>query len=190
MKEKGREQIRKYKSGNPMIKETIEQQLNNVQDSYDSLLKTANQIKARLENSLLKFQEYEDILSSIWTNLEELETSISIEIDEPKELGRAKILLESMRVRIENGVLFNLLFENSCTILNTTFIGFQLLHNKLQAEKVKLASAVQNCEAAIACVSRPGSPTGQPSSPVFDKEVSVRLRLEDNIDQVRECNEI
>lgn len=99
MKQKGREQIRKHKSNNPKIKETIEQQLSNVQDSYDSLLKTANQIKARLENSLLKFQEYEDILSSIWSNLEELETSINIEIDEPKELGKAKILLESMRVR-------------------------------------------------------------------------------------------
>lgn len=49
---------------------------------------------------------------------------------------------------------------------------------------MRLAHAIQNCEAAIACVSRPGSPTGQPGPPVFDKEISVRLRLEDNIDQV------
>ena len=99
VKEKGREQIRKYESTNQAIRETIEQQLDSVQDSYDSLLKTANQIRARLENSLLKFQEYEDILSSIWSNLEELETSINSEIDEPEELGKAKILLESMRVK-------------------------------------------------------------------------------------------
>lgn len=123
VKGKGREQIRKYKSVNSQAKDTIEQQLNNVQESYDSLLKTAHQIKARLENSLLKFQEYEDVLSSIWSNLEELETSINIEIDEPKELGKAKILLESMRVRILQHVSLNertqlILFEffSCCTI--------------------------------------------------------------------------
>lgn len=70
-----------------------------------------------------------------------------------------------------------------CTMLFIEW-GFQLLHNKLQAEKTRLAHAVQNCEAAIACVSRPGSPTGTLHPPVFDKEITVRLRLEDNIDQV------
>jgi nesprin-1 len=100
VKEKGREAVRKYKSTNAEIKETIELQLNNVQDSYNSLLKTANQIKVRLENSLSTFQEYEDTLSSIWSSLEELQTSINIEIDRPKELGAAKIQLESIRVRI------------------------------------------------------------------------------------------
>lgn len=99
MKEKGSQQIQRYESTRPPIRETIEQQLGNVQDSYDSLLKTAHQIKARLENSLLKFQEYEDTLDSIWSNLDELESSINIDIDEPTDLGKAKILLESMRVR-------------------------------------------------------------------------------------------
>lgn len=100
MKDKGNEQIDRYESTNPAIRDTIEQQLSNVQDSYDSLIKTAHQIKARLENSLLKFQEYEDTLDSILKNLDELETSINIEIDVPTDLGKAKILLESMRVRI------------------------------------------------------------------------------------------
>ena len=185
MKEKGREQIRKYKSANPTIRETIEQQLNNVQESYESLLKTANQIKARLDNSLLKFQEYEDILSSIWSNLEELETSTSIDVDEPRELGKAKILLESMRVSCES-VASYYRFDDVERKWSIVFFFFrQLLHNKLQAEKVRLAHAIQNCEAAIACVSLPGSPIGQSSPPIFDKEISVRLRLEDNIDQVR-----
>lgn len=58
------------------------------------------------------------------------------------------------------------------------------MHNQLQGEKTRLALAVQNCEAAIACVSRPGSPTGNLQVPVHEKEVAVRLRLEDNIDHV------
>lgn len=99
-KRKGYQQIQKYESINSLVKKIIEDQLNNVQDSYDSLLKTAQQIKARLENSLLKFQEYEDILMNIWSNLDELESSINIDIDKPTDLGKAKILLESMRVRI------------------------------------------------------------------------------------------
>lgn len=105
-KKKGYQQIQRYESVNSLIREVIEDQLKNVQDSYDSLLKTAQQIKTRLENSLLKFQEYEDILMNIWSNLDELESSINIDIDEPTDLGKAKILLESMRVRMSSRVLF------------------------------------------------------------------------------------
>lgn len=100
MKKKGKQQIKRYEPTTPSVRPTIEQQLNSVQESYDSLIKTAHQIKARLENSLLKFQEYEDTLESIRLNLDELEPEINIEIDVPTDLGRAKILLESMRVRI------------------------------------------------------------------------------------------
>jgi len=60
------------------------------------------------------------------------------------------------------------------------------LHNKLQAEKARLALAVEACEAAAACVSRPGSPLDAPPIQVPAREVEVRTRLDDLIDQV--CN--
>ena len=98
MKQKGAGQIKRYEAQNPSIRGSIEVQLSNFQESYDSLLKTAHQIKARLDNSLLKFKEYEDTLDSIWSNLDELEPTIKTDIDVPQDLGRAKILMESMRV--------------------------------------------------------------------------------------------
>lgn len=98
VKQQGSLQIGRYEMLKPSIRETIELQLSSVQDSYDSLIKTAQQIKARLENSLLKFQEYEEILDSISSNLDELESSITTEIDVPVDLEKAKILMESMRV--------------------------------------------------------------------------------------------
>lgn len=60
----------------------------------------------------------------------------------------------------------------------------QSLHNKLQTEKSRLAVAVQACEAAAACISRPSSPQDTLPPPVPDKELIVRARLEDLIDQV------
>jgi nesprin-1 len=60
----------------------------------------------------------------------------------------------------------------------------QSLHNKLQAEKSRLAVAVQACEAAAACISRPSSPQDTVPPPIPDRELIVRARLEDLIDQV------
>lgn len=103
VKQKGAEQIKRYEPQNPSIRNNIEVQLSNLQESYDSLLKTAHQIKARLDNSLLKFKEYEDTLDNIWSNLDELEPTIKTDVDMPQDLGKAKILMESMRV---SGLLF------------------------------------------------------------------------------------
>lgn len=61
---------------------------------------------------------------------------------------------------------------------------FQTLHNKLQAEKSRLAVAVQACEAATASISRPGSPRDTLPPPIPQKELECRARLEDLIDQV------
>lgn len=44
--------------------------------------------------------------------------------------------------------------------------------------------AVQACEAAAACISRPSSPQDTAHPPIPDKEIAVRVRLEDLIDQV------
>lgn len=101
VKTKGHSQIEKYVKSAPSIRDTIEKQFNNVQDSYTSLLQTAMQIKNRLLDSLAKFKEYEDTLESIMQNLDELEPIISEEIDKPIEnLEGANIQLESTKVNL------------------------------------------------------------------------------------------
>lgn len=60
----------------------------------------------------------------------------------------------------------------------------QNLNNKLQSEKNRLAMAIQACEAAAACISRPSSPLEAVPS-ASDKELAVRARLEDLIDQLQ-----
>lgn len=62
---------------------------------------------------------------------------------------------------------------------------FQSMHNKLQGEKSRLAVAVQACEAATACISRPSSPQDTMPAPIPHQELVVRARLEDLIDQVQ-----
>lgn len=73
---KGHRQISRYIASIPKIEQTILKQLKNVQDSYESLLHTGIQIKKRLVESLAKFQEYEDTLTSILANLDQLEPEI------------------------------------------------------------------------------------------------------------------
>lgn len=157
LKAKGHGQVDRYVTVNPAIRSTIETQLQNVQDSYNSLLNTALQIKNRLAESLAKFQEYENTLESIMKNLDAYETEMAQSLDAPQDnLTSAEQSLENARI----------------------------LHNKLQGEKARLALAVEACEAAAACVSRPGSPLDAPPIQVPAREVEVRTRLDDLIDQV------
>lgn len=100
VKAKGHSQIEKYEPSAPAIRNTIEKQLRNVQDSYNSLLQTALQIKSRLLDSLAKFKEYEDTLESILHNLDELEPVIMEEVEKPIEtLEGAKAQLETAKVQ-------------------------------------------------------------------------------------------
>lgn len=157
LKLKGHGQINRYVDSNPSIRSTIETQLQNVKDSYNSLLNTALQIKNRLAESLAKFQEYENTLESIMKNLDTHEAEMNQELNAPLDkLSSAKQSLENART----------------------------LHNKLQAEKTRLALAVEACEAAATCVSRPGSPLDAPPIQVPAREIEVRTRLDDLIDQV------
>lgn len=157
LKARGYNQISRYESSSPKIRSTVETQLKNVQDSYDSLLNTSMQIRNRLQESLAKFEEYENILDSIQKNLEEYENSIG-ELDEPATtLVMAKDQLK---------------------------IG-QTLHGKLQGEKSRLAIAVRACETATASISRPSSPLEPQIPQIPEKELLVRGKLEDLIDQVR-----
>lgn len=157
LKLKGNGQITRYVAVNPEIKTIIETQLQNVQESYNSLLNTALQIKKRLAESLVKFQEYENTLESIMKNLDAYEPEIAQEMEAPMDT------LDAAKQRFENA---------------------RTLHNKLQGEKTRLALAVEACEAAVACVSRPGSPLDAPPVQIPAKEVEVRNKLEELIDQV------
>lgn len=54
----------------------------------------------------------------------------------------------------------------------------------MQSEKTRLALAVQACEAAVASISRPSSPVESTNSQIPEQEISIRLRLEEQLDQV------
>jgi nesprin-1 len=56
--------------------------------------------------------------------------------------------------------------------------------SKLQVEKSRLLLAVQACEAAKACISRPSSPMENFHQMIPEKELMVRARLDDAIDDV------
>lgn len=100
LRSKGYCQIERYVKTTPSIKEVIEQQLANVQESYNSLLHTAKQIKNRLDESLEKFIEYEKTLESIMANLDQVEAELSSEILPTDELVVAKKQHEAYKVWI------------------------------------------------------------------------------------------
>lgn len=156
LKAKGYNQIARYESTSAKIRSAVEMQLKNIQDSYDSLLNTSVQIRNRLQESLAKFEEYENILDNIQKNLDEYEVAIG-------ELEQPAITLPMAKAQLKTA---------------------QTLHNKLQGEKSRLAIAVQACESATASISRPSSPLEPHIPQIPEKELLVRGKLEDLIDQV------
>jgi len=106
LKSKGKTQIQRYVTSTPSIQTIVEQQLSNIQDSYNSLFNTAQQIKARLEESLLKFKQYEDMLESIWSNLDDYQPFMNKTIDDNWTLSEAKEQLIIYRVRINYYTFF------------------------------------------------------------------------------------
>ena len=96
VRSKGQGQIGRYMTANPDTKSVIEKQLGNVQSSYEALLNTALQIKQRLNDSLIKFQEYEAIIDSILQNLIEWEPSIA------EQLDTGVISIEDCKQQLEN----------------------------------------------------------------------------------------
>lgn len=155
---KGQDQIKRYEPTTPGIRDTVESQLKNIQDSYNSLLQTSVQIRNRLQESLAKFQEYEDTLDSIMRNMAEYEPIIQTELDAPATT------LEMAQNQLK------------CA---------QKMQNKLNHEKSRLANAVQACEAATASISRPSSPLETAMQVIPERELIVRAKLEDLLDQVR-----
>ena len=58
------------------------------------------------------------------------------------------------------------------------------MHSKLQVEKTRLSLAIQACEAATACISRPNTPQDPIPHRVPESELNARSKLEDFLDQV------
>lgn len=119
VRNKGQGQIELYVRTAPGVKDTISKQLSNVQESYNSLLQTAVQIKNRLLDSLAKFKEYEDTLESIMKNLEEYEPIINEEVEKQAgDLQEAQQQLETARVslwRFIHHLLFTIFFYRRST---------------------------------------------------------------------------
>ena len=159
-REEGSARVARYVRDRPDMKTKIEKQHQNFQESYNSLLQTGTQIKNRLADSLAKFQEYEDALDNIARNLEALE---------PKIRGDSSAAEGTDNVQDE-------------------FEAIRAIHNRLQAEKALLQTAVQACEVASASISRPGTPIrdgseeGGAAAPA--REVGIKLKLEELIDCV------
>ena len=59
-----------------------------------------------------------------------------------------------------------------------------MTHAKLQIEKTRLSLAVQACEAAAACISRPNTPQDPIAHRMPETELTARTKLEDFLDQV------
>ena len=157
VREEGSARVARYVRERPEMKRRIEKQHQNFQESYNSLLQTGTQIKNRLADSMAKFQEYEDALDNIAKNLEALEPKIKGDSEE----------IENLNVQDE-------------------FESMRAIHNRLQAEKALLQTAVQACEMASASISRPGTPIKDDSdaNAAPAREVGIKLKLEELIDRV------
>lgn len=68
--------------------------------------------------------------------------------------------------------------------IESLYIFLQGLHNRLQNEKARLATAIQACESASASISRPSSPLDEAPDANHKKENEAKHKLEDLIDQV------
>ncbi len=99
LKQKYDQIIAPYESSVPVIdEESVKQQLNKIQDSYNTLSESSREIKIRLENTLSQFQNYKNTVQNITNNLDELESKITETTDVPIDLEECKLLHSSVQV--------------------------------------------------------------------------------------------
>ncbi|XP_037575542.1 muscle-specific protein 300 kDa [Dermacentor silvarum] len=157
VKAKGRGLVNRYKKDAPQLEQQVQSQLDNIQESYDALLTGANQVLARLESALQKFISYETMLEVCDKLLEELEPKISaLSEDTPKTAEASKIKLETCK-----GML-----------------------SQLTEARTQFQEAIQGCIEAVSSVSRPSSPEVATVFSVPEQEASIKIRLQDNIEQL------
>ncbi|XP_049276251.1 muscle-specific protein 300 kDa-like [Rhipicephalus sanguineus] len=157
VKAKGRGLVNRYKKDAPQLEQQVQSQLDNIQESYDALLTGANQVLARLESALQKFISYETMLEVCDKLLEELEPKIAaLSEDTPKTAEASKIKLETCK-----GML-----------------------TQLTEARTQFQEAIQGCIEAVSSVSRPSSPEVATVFSVPEQEASIKIRLQDNIEQL------
>ncbi|GFY40261.1 nesprin-1 [Trichonephila inaurata madagascariensis] len=158
LKSKGASIIDEYKEQIPTIENQIKGQITNVQESYDSLLMTAENIQAQLEDALSKFKIYEDSLLLCEKLINETRPFIASGLDASKLSSEdAKEKLDSAKGYLKN------LIEG----------------------REKLQSAIQGCVEATSSISRPSSPDVGFASSLPEKEMQIKIQLQDYIEQLQ-----
>ncbi|CAN8000054.1 unnamed protein product, partial [Ixodes hexagonus] len=157
VKAKGRRLVKRYQKDSPQLEQQVQSQLDNIQESYDALLAGAIQVEARLESALQKFVSYETTLDVCDLLLAELEPKIAqLSDDTPKTPESTKIKLETCKG----------------------------LMSQLVNARVQLQEAIQGCVEAVSSVSRPSSPELGTMFSMPEQEASIKIRLQDNIEQL------
>ncbi|XP_013784499.1 nesprin-1-like, partial [Limulus polyphemus] len=154
VKAKGGVIIETYKERT--IENQINKQLANIQESYDSLLASAEQIEARLDQAFQKFRTYEETLNQCDKLLAELEPELAQENETTPQ---------TLEVAREN-------LDNSKTALSQLVMARQ-----------QLQTAIQGCVEATTSLSRPSSPEDAIVSPLPERETQIKIRLQDFIEQ-------
>lgn len=158
LKSKGNSLVNEYKDQAPKMETQIKQQMDNVQESYDSLLMTAENIQAQLEDALAKFKAYEDSLLMCEKLISETKPFIASGLDSSKfKSHEAKDKLDATK---------NIL-------------------KKLINGREKLQEAIQGCIEATSSISRPSSPDVGFASSLPEKEMQIRIQLQDYIEQLQ-----
>ncbi|CAL1291409.1 unnamed protein product [Larinioides sclopetarius] len=158
LKVKGSLIINDYKNDVPTIENQINGQITNVQESYDSLLMTAENIQAQLEDALSKFKAYEDSLLLCERLLNETRPFISSGLDAPK------LSSEDARDKLD--------------------MAKKYLKNLVDGRE-KLQHAIQGCVEATSSISRPSSPDVGFASSLPEKEMQIKIQLQDYIEQLQ-----
>ncbi|KAG1668684.1 Nesprin-1 [Nymphon striatum] len=157
-KNKGQILIDKYKTEVKGYRVKIQEQIENIQSSYDYLKQNAINIRKRLEESKIKFQEYEGALDHCEKILDDVEITLSEDVTF-LTIEEAQKALASNKAIVEN----------------------------LNAQIISLQDAIQGCLEAQASLSRPSSPEALPASMMIpEREVNMKIRLEDDIGQAEE----
>ncbi|KAG1668681.1 Nesprin-1 [Nymphon striatum] len=178
-KNKGQILIDKYKTEVKGYRVKIQEQIENIQSSYDYLKQNAINIRVsgkRLEESKIKFQEYEGALDHCEKILDDVEITLSEDVtfltieEAQKALASNKVLLKYVL----------LLMHFHIKII-------QAIVENLNAQIISLQDAIQGCLEAQASLSRPSSPEALPASMMIpEREVNMKIRLEDDIGQAEE----
>lgn len=154
----GQTLVEAYKFEAKQTADNISQQIENIRDSYTSLLAAAIKIQSRLENALEKFRAYEKMIAYCESLLNVSESSITGVQEQPKTKEAIKFVLDAKQTKL----------------------------NQLVSARDSLQSAIQSCLDAVSSVSRPSSPEVSQVFKLPEQEVFVKIRLQDCVEQLEQ----